>query len=127
MNKLYDTLGGSEGIARLVDAFYDRVAADPDLAPIFPDDFTEVRERQYWFLSQFFGGPHLFAEHRGPPMLPARHQQFPITPRRAQAWLRCMAAAMEEIGLPAEVQQHALTALSYPARRMINRPDRDDL
>lgn len=127
MMKLYDRLGGAEGLARLVDAFYDRVAADPDLAPIFPDDFTEVKERQFWFLSQFFGGPPLFSERRGQPMLPARHQPFPITPRRAQAWLRCMAEAMEEIGLPPEVQQHALTALSHPARRMINRPERDDL
>lgn len=33
---LYEAIGGEEKVAKLVEAFYRRVAAHPDLRPIFP-------------------------------------------------------------------------------------------
>ncbi|MCG6197773.1 globin, partial [Anoxybacillus sp. LAT_38] len=58
----YELIGGAETLARLVDTFYDLVKEHPDLAPLFPEDFTEVKERQYLFLTQFLGGPTLYSD-----------------------------------------------------------------
>ena len=65
----YEAIGGEETVARAGGRFYKRVARHPDLAPIFPEDLTETRKKQYAFLTQFFGGPPLFSAQYGPPML----------------------------------------------------------
>ena len=122
----YEAIGGAPTVARLVDAFYTRVARHPDLAPIFPGDFTEIRKKQYAFLTQFFGGPHLYQEQYGPPMMRMRHLPFPITPRRAQAWLACMAEAMDEAGIEGPVREFLYNRLTAVAYHMVNTPDTAD-
>jgi hemoglobin len=119
----YELIGGAETIARLVDAFYPRVQRDPDLFPIFPEDITPVRDKQYLFLTQFLGGPPLYSQEYGHPMLRARHMPHPVTPRRADAWLRCMQEAMDEIGLAGEVRDYIFERLTMTAHHMVNRPD----
>lgn len=123
MQTPFELLGGADAIRRLVDAFYPRVQADPDLAPIFPADITPVREKQYLFLTQFLGGPSLYSEQYGHPMLRARHLQHAVTPRRREAWLRCMAAAMDEVGLVGDVRDFVYGRLIQVADHMVNRPD----
>ncbi|PWI58315.1 globin [Sulfoacidibacillus thermotolerans] len=119
----YEMIGGADTIARLVDAFYPRVLAHPDLAPIFPKDIGPVRDKQYLFLTQFFGGPPLYTEQHGHPMLRARHLPHPITPKRAQAWLSCMQQAMDEVGLSGEIRDFMFSRLALTAQHMINQTD----
>lgn len=116
----YELIGGEETVAKLVNAFYDRVAKHPELAPIFPEDFTEVRKKQFAFLSQFFGGPPLFSEQYGSPMLRRRHLPHPITPSRVKAWLECMAEALDEAGIQGEVREFIWARLSITAHHMAN-------
>ncbi len=99
---IYERIGGDETITRIVESFYPRVQKDPLLAPIFPkgDAIRPVMEKQRRFLTQFFGGPPLYSQLYGHPRMRARHLPFPITPRRAEAWLRCMAEALDEAGDP---------------------------
>ncbi|WP_412029667.1 globin [Deinococcus yunweiensis] len=120
---LYERIG-PEALAALVQTFYTYVAADPDLAPIFPADLTVTAEKQLAFLTGFMGGPPLFHQRYGNPMLRARHLPHEITPRRAQAWLECMAAALEatpQIAPPDAQELH--TALARVAVHMVNTPD----
>lgn len=119
----YEIIGGAETVRNLVTAFYNRVAQDPDLAPIFPDDFTEIREKQYLFLTQFLGGPPLYNQTHGHPMMRKRHLPFPITPHRAKAWLKCMSGAMDEIGMDGPVRDFIFTRLTQVARHMVNQPE----
>lgn len=121
----YEAIGGEETVAKLVDAFYSRVAKHPDLIPIFPDDLTETRRKQYCFLTQFFGGPPLFSQHYGPPMLRRRHLPHEITPMRAKAWLGCMAEALDEAGITGEMRNFLFTRLSTTAQHMVNTPDEE--
>ena len=79
---LYDRIG-PEALAELVSRFYDFVAREPLLTPIFPADLTLTAEKQLAFLSGFLGGPPLYHERFGHPRLRARHLPFPITPARA--------------------------------------------
>lgn len=121
----YEAIGGAETVAKLVDAFYRRVARHPDLAPIFPKDLTETRKKQYAFLTQFFGGPPLFSTQYGPPMLRRRHLPHPITPKRTQAWLACMAEAMDEAGIQGSMRDFLFSRLTATAYHMVNTPDDD--
>jgi len=123
MQTLYDALGGSEGIKRLVDVFYGKVKNDPVLSPIFPEDLTETARKQYMFLSQFFGGPPLYSEAFGSPMLRARHMRFPITPSRAQRWLDLMSASFDEVGIDPLTKELAFLRLTKTAHHMTNTPE----
>ncbi|MCA1293893.1 globin [Paenibacillus sp. alder61] len=117
---IYDNLGGAETVRKLVEAFYPKVQADPLLGPLFPEDITPVMEKQYMFLSQFFGGPSLYSDAFGHPMMRARHLPFPVTPERAEAWLACMSAALEEIGVEKQLCDFVLQRLSGPAFHFVN-------
>lgn len=125
MQSFYELMGGAETVARLVASFYGRVKHDPDLAPIFPDDLTLVQEKQYRFLTQFFGGPPLYSEVYGHPRLRARHLPHPITPRRARAWLACMDAAMDEAAVEPGLKAELMRRLATTAWHMINTPDEE--
>ncbi|MBO9542292.1 globin [bacterium] len=123
ITNLYEAIGGDETIRRLVVAFYARVAVDPDLTPIFPEDLTETTEKQRLFLTQFLGGPPLYTQTHGHPRMRARHLPFPITPTRREAWLRNMAAAMDEIGLSGPEREEFFERLTLTAHHMENTPE----
>lgn len=118
---------GEETLHRLVDNFYDLVAQHPDLALIFPNDFSEIARKQKQFLTQYLGGPALYTEEHGHPMMRARHLPFPITPARAKAWLSCMTQAMDKTGLEGPIRDEFFSRLYLTAQHMINTPDGEKL
>ncbi len=119
---LYDALGGAETLRRLVETFYPKVQADPLLAPLFPADIDPVMEKQYLFLTQFFGGEPLYSEQHGHPMMRARHMHVEVTAERAEAWLDCMRRALEEISVEEPLRLAVLERLRGPAYHFVNTP-----
>ncbi|WP_038084059.1 hypothetical protein [Tumebacillus flagellatus] len=110
----------ADGFRTLVDLFYDRVSQHPDLIPIFPEDFTEVREKQYCFLTQFFGGEPLYSQTYGPPSMMRIHSEHPITPRRAKAWLWCMKDTLEHLDIHEALRKFFYDRLAMVAQNFIN-------
>lgn len=123
---IYENLGGAEGLHRLVEVFYDKVQLHPQLSPLFPADITPVLEKQYQFLSQFFGGPSLYSDLHGHPMMRARHMHIPLTPARAEEWLECMKEALEEAAVEEPLRSIVLNRLSGPARHFVNMPEEQE-
>ncbi|WP_206109242.1 globin [Paenibacillus sp. HB172176] len=117
---LYEALGGAEKLRTIVECFYPLVQAHPLLGPLFPEDINPVMEKQYLFLTQFFGGPSLYSDQYGHPMMRARHLPFPITPERAAAWLGCMKEALQKAGIKEELQAVLIDRLSGPAHHFVN-------
>ena len=96
----YAQVGGHETFVRLVDAFYDGVAADPVLRPMYPEeDLAGARERLRMFLEQYWGGPTTYSEQRGHPRLRMRHAPFRVNPEARDRWLTHMRAAVESLHL----------------------------
>ena len=93
---LFSRVGGAEFFERLVDAFYEGVATDEVLAPLYPEypDFTGARRRLTLFLVQYWGGPTTYSDERGHPRLRMRHFPFPVGPDQRDRWLHHMAAAV---------------------------------
>lgn len=82
---------------RLVDVFYDGVANDEVLLPLYPEqpDLTGARHRLVLFLAQYWGGPTTYMDERGHPKLRMRHMPFHVGPLERDRWLVHMAAAVE--------------------------------
>jgi hemoglobin len=118
----YQLMGGAQTVRRLVEAFYPKVQADSLIAPLFPPDIEPVMEKQYLFLTQFFGGPMLYSEQFGHPMMRARHMSVPINNERADAWLRCMNEAMIEIQIEDNLRKMLLERLRGSAYHFVNTP-----
>ena len=116
----FERLGGRKAVARLVDAFYDRIEADPELRPLFPADLAAGRERQKWFFEQWLGGEPLYSRRRGPPALRRRHLPFAVTERGAERWLAHFGAALDACGADAGLARDVLEALRPVARRIVN-------
>jgi hemoglobin len=94
---------GDEGFARLVAAFYRRVATDDILSPMYPKhDLAGAEERLCAFLIQRFGGPDMYSQQRGHPRLRMRHAPFKIDQRGRDRWIELMEAALAETELPAD-------------------------
>ncbi|SBW23175.1 globin [Candidatus Protofrankia californiensis] len=97
--------GGVEVLARIVSRFYGKVAADDVLGPMYGEDLAGAAERLRAFLTQYWGGPRDYSPLRGHPRLQMRHAPFPINGRAREAWLRLMAEALTEEGLPAPLER----------------------
>jgi hemoglobin len=119
----YAAIGGAEAFRRLVDGFYARVATDPVLRPLYPDeDFAEAPERLRMFLEQYWGGPRTYSDQRGHPRLRMRHAPFAIGARERDRWLELMRASLDDIGLPAEHDATLWAYLEMAAHSLVNTP-----
>jgi len=125
--KLHDTLyelaGGEATFRTLVQRFYARVAGDPVLRPVYPEeDLAGATERLTLFLIQYWGGPHTYDETRGHPRLRLRHQPFAIGQAERDAWLGHMTAAVDSLELAPPVRKALLDYFETASTAMINRP-----
>jgi hemoglobin len=95
---VFEAVGGQTFFDRLVEGFYARVADDPVLLPLYPDqaDLAPARERLALFLAQYWGGPGTYSERRGHPRLRMRHMPFVIGEAERDHWLTAMLAALDD-------------------------------
>lgn len=121
----YELIGGADRVRELVDRFYDLMELEPEFAGIramHPTPMDSSRDKLYWFLSGWLGGPDLFVERFGHPRLRARHLPFTIASNERDQWLRCMALAMQEIGIDASMQERLMYSFYQTADWMRNAP-----
>lgn len=112
---------GPEGFGRLIDAFYRRVAADPVLRPMYPeDDLAPAARRLRLFLEQFFGGPKTYQEERGHPRLRMRHAPFGVDQEARDVWVRHMLAALDEAEIPEPAHSAMRSVFERTATHLIN-------
>jgi hemoglobin len=120
---MFEAVGGAATFQTLVERFYARVASDPLLRPIYPDeDLSGATERLTLFLIQYWGGPNTYSARRGHPRLRLRHQPFAIRQAERDAWLGHMTAAVESLKLRPDLQQQLLDYFETASAAMINQP-----
>ena len=119
----YDAVGGHETFRRLVDRFYEGIADDPQLRPMYPEaDLGPAADRLRMFLEQYWGGPRTYSERRGHPRLRMRHVPYEVTPIARDRWLRHMRTAIDELELDAELDTMLWNYLVMAAHTMVNAP-----
>jgi len=119
----YDEIGGQETMRRIVARFYEGVAQDPVLRPMYPEeDLGPAEERFLHFLIQYWGGPTTYSEQRGHPRLRMRHAPFAVTPEARDHWLSCFRAALDSVELTPDQDARFWEYVTHAAQFMINSP-----
>ncbi|GAA1480361.1 globin [Gordonia sinesedis] len=122
----YEEVGGAPTFERLTHVFYQEVAADDVLRPLYPEeDLGPAERRLRMFLEQYWGGPRTYSDERGHPRLRMRHQPFRIGPIERNAWLRCMRIAIASIDSDTLDDDHRRALTDYmemAAQSMVNAP-----
>jgi hemoglobin len=121
---LYDIIGGEARLRELVDRFYDLMDLEPQFAALramHPPSLDGSRDKLFWFLCGWSGGPNHYIERFGHPRLRARHLPFSIASIERDQWLRCMALAMHELDMPEALQERLIHSFFQTADWMRNR------
>ena len=95
----FELMGGEAPVRGLVDRFYDLMDLEPDYAAlraVHGATLESARDKLFWFLCGWLGGPQHYVERFGHPRLRARHLPFAIGIRERDQWLACMVQAMRE-------------------------------
>lgn len=117
----FDQIGGAEAFERLVDAFYEGVATDPVLRPMYPDeDLAAANERLRLFLMQYWGGPTTYSDGRGHPRLRMRHAPYKVNSEARDRWLVHMRAAVDSLHLAPVYSSTLWDYLERAAHSMVN-------
>ncbi|MDA3646462.1 globin [Saccharopolyspora indica] len=121
VTSFYEQVGGEATFHRIVAKFYEEVAKDELLRPLYPEeDLGPAEDRLRLFLMQYWGGPHTYSEQRGHPRLRMRHAPFKIGPAERDAWLRCMRIAVDEVQLSQQHRDQLWQYLEMAAESMVN-------
>ena len=100
-------MGGEERVRALTERFYDLMDLEPAYAAlraVHGNDLSNARQRLFWFLCGWMGGPQHYAERFGHPVLRARHLPFAIGITERDQWVACMGQAMRETGVDGKLQ-----------------------
>jgi hemoglobin len=114
-----EALGDRPGIERLVDVFYDRIAADPELEPVFGAHVDHGRGRLVAFFMEWLGGDPEYSRGMSGGQQRA-HYKVAISRRSAGLWLEHFDAAMAERDVPAPLAKSLMKVLGPLARQMVN-------
>lgn len=120
VRSLYDRVGGDAFFFDLVDRFYDGVASDELLRPMYPEDLTDSRRHLAMFLIQYWGGPSSYQEERGHPRLRMRHAPHEIDDAARDAWLSHMASALASMQLAPHDRDELSAYLKMAANQLRN-------
>lgn len=120
---MFERVGGTVTIDRLVEAFYKRMDSLPEAQTIramHAPDLGAVKNVLKRYLSEWTGGPKLYSPEKGHPRLRQRHMGFAIGNAERDAWLLCMRGALEETVADDSARQELDAALTKLADWMRN-------
>lgn len=124
MTTAYELVGGESGVRAMVDRFYDLMDLEPayaQLRRLHPADLSGSRDKLFWFLCGWLGGPQLYVERFGHPRLRARHLPYAIGIAERDQWMLCMRQAMRERELDEGLAQRLSEAFFNTADWMRNK------
>ena len=120
----FEWIGGETRVRALVDRFYDLMDLEPaykDLRASHGSTLDEARNKLFWFLCGWLGGPQHYQERFGHPRLRMRHMPFSIGIAERDQWLACMDQAMLETGVDSVLHERLNQSFFQTADWMRNR------
>ncbi len=120
----FERFGGERGVRALVDAFYDHMDLDEQflgIRKLHPETLDGSRDKLYWFLCGWLGGPSHYIERFGHPKLRMRHMPFAIGEAERDAWLACMRLALSDCAIEPKVSDWLMAQLFGTADWMRNK------
>jgi hemoglobin len=124
LTTVYEALGGEEAVRQLVDRFYDLMDLESEykaLRALHPPSLDGSRDKLFWFLCGWLGGPDYFVERFGHPRLRARHVPFQIGLLERDQWTACMTQAMNDRKIEDPLRERLSEAFANTADWMRNK------
>ena len=120
----FEWIGGEDKVKALTERFYDLMDLEPGYAALrasHGDTLENARQRLFWFLCGWLGGPQHYVERFGHPRLRMRHMPFSIGILERDQWLACMDQAMGETGVDEALRARLRDSFFQTADFMRNR------
>ena len=120
----FEWIGGEARVRALTERFYDLMDLEPRYAALraaHGSDLASARQKLFWFLCGWLGGPDYYIERFGHPRLRARHLPFSIGILERDQWVACMDQAMAETGVPEDLRTRLQASFMNTADWMRNR------
>ena len=120
----FEWIGGEPKVHALVERFYDLMDIEPvykELRAAHGNTLESARQKLFWFLCGWLGGPDHYQERFGHPRLRMRHFPFSIGIQERDQWVACMNQAMEETGVPDDLRERLNQSFMGTADWMRNR------
>ena len=115
MASIFEQIGGRDAVAAAVDIFYERVLADPVLAPYFTGiPMHRLKSHMRGFMATALGGPQIY---RGRDMH-AAHAHLDVTHEAFDAVVSHLVATLDGLGVPVHLIE-AIGAKLSPLRDQI--------
>ena len=117
-------IGGEPALDALVARFYDLMELEPqytELRAVHGNTLDDARQKLFWFLCGWMGGPDYFQERFGHPRLRGRHLPFSIGIKERDQWVACMDQAMLETAVPEPLRSRLSESFMKTADFMRNR------
>lgn len=121
----FEWIGGEPRVQALVDRFYDLMDIEADYAALRAAHGTaldDARQKLFWFLCGWLGGPQHYTERFGHPRLRMRHMPFAIGIQERDQWVACMDQAMLETAVPEALRLRLQASFFGTADWMRNTP-----
>src|SRR5215831_13293414 len=116
-SSLYEIIGGEAALWPVVDDFYDRVLADPELRGFFAGtNMTRLKGRQVEFFAAALGGP---LPYTGASMRDA-HRGRGIEQKHFDLVAGHLITALQAAGMPHEVIDRIVAAISPLAGQIVS-------
>ena len=119
----FEWIGGEDRVRALVDRFYDLMDLEPGYAAlraVHGSTLEDARQKLFWFLCGWLGGPQHYTTQFGHPRLRARHMPFKVGILERDQWLACMDDAMGDTGVPQALRERLRDSFFQTADWMRN-------
>ena len=98
---LYDWAGGEPALRALFTRFYERVAEDAALGPVFANMDPAHAAHVAAFVGEVLGGPPAYSrDHGGHPHMIRKHVGRALTNDLRKRWIAMLLDVADEVGLP---------------------------
>jgi hemoglobin len=117
MTSIYERIGGQDALIVVVDDFYERVLADPQLAPFFAGaNMSRLKGKQVEFFAEALGGP---ANYNGLSMKDA-HRGRAIGRIHFDLVAKYLSEALGAAGVPDSTAEEIIAAVAPLATDIVS-------
>ena len=119
----FEWIGGETRVQALTERFYDLMDLELGYSALRAShgtDLDNARQRLFWFLCGWLGGPQHYMDRFGHPRLRSRHMPFKIGIVERDQWVACMDQAMGETDVPDELRTRLRASFFQTADFMRN-------
>ncbi len=119
----FEQIGGEAQVRALTERFYDLMDLEPDYAQlraVHAQSLDDARQKLFWFLCGWLGGPQYYVARFGHPRLRQRHLPYAIGVVERDQWLACMRQALDEQAVPETLRANLNYSFAQTADWMRN-------